>query len=78
MRDLVDVTFRLMVKWLSQTPHEMDRLQQIFRYFHDREVEYETGIPVLPGWASIGNAAAQYGNDDLDPFAPPPELFPDD
>jgi hypothetical protein len=37
------------------------------------ETEYETGVPVLPGWASIGNVASQYGIDDADPLAPPPD-----
>lgn len=34
------------------------------------ETEYETGAPVLPGWASVGNVAAQYNINDADPFAP--------
>jgi hypothetical protein len=49
----------------------MKQVESINKHFRDREIEYETGEPVLPGWASIGNVAAQYGMDDADPFATP-------
>lgn len=78
MRDMVDAAFRLLVIWSSQTQHEMDRLNAVFGYFRDRETEYETGEPVLPSWASIGNVVAHYGADDSDPFATAPEQLPPD
>lgn len=45
-------------------------MERIDKYFRDLETEYETGIPVLPGWAAIGDVASQYGVDDgADPFS---------
>lgn len=44
------------------------QVEGVEKFFRDMESEYETGVPVLPGWASVGNVAAQYGLDD-DPFA---------
>lgn len=52
----------------------MKQVEAINKHFRDREIEYETGEPVLPGWASIGNVAAQYGADDSDPFAAAPDV----
>lgn len=47
----------------------MDQVEKIKTHFRNLEAEYETGVPVLPGWASVGNVAARYGPDDSDPFA---------
>lgn len=50
------------------------QMQNVYRFFRDKETEFETGELVLPGWAGIGNAAARYGADDgADPFASAPE-----
>lgn len=78
LRDLTDAAFRLLVTWSSYTPQEMDRINAVFGYFRDREIEYETGEIVLPSWASIGNVAAHYGEDGADPFATDPALLPAD
>jgi hypothetical protein len=78
LRDLVDATFRLLAEWSAMTPHETERLNGLFGYFRDREIEYETGEPVLPGWAAIGDVAARYGSDGADPFAASPEPSPFD
>jgi hypothetical protein len=78
IRDLVDTAFRLFVEWHSMTEQQMDRYNNILRYFRDRETEFETGEIVLPSWASIGNVAANYGADVADPFAAPTELPPTD
>lgn len=69
--DVVDIGFSLFTKWSTMTPQELERLNRVFGYFRDRETEYETGELVLPGWASIGNVAAQYGDDGASPFASP-------
>lgn len=63
----MDATYRLFTIWSTQTQQQLEQTERIDKHFRDMEQEYETGIPVLPGWASIGNAAAQYGGDD--PFA---------
>lgn len=47
----------------------MERVNYVFGHFRDKETEYETGEPVLPSWASVGNVAAQYQADGADPFA---------
>lgn len=52
---------------------EKEQLERVEKHFRDLEEEYETGIPVLPGWASIGDVASRYGNDDgADPFSTSP------
>lgn len=75
IRDLVDAAFRLMIKWATarQDPH--DRTDYITTYFRDRETEWETGMPVLPGWAALGDVSSQFGvNDGASPFdSAPPE-----
>jgi hypothetical protein len=78
LRDLVDAAFALLIEWSSHPPKEIERLDAIFRYFRDKETEYETGEPVLPGWASIGNVAAHFGDDGADPFASDPTPPPTD
>lgn len=66
-----------MTDWFCLEEAKSKQVEHIYRYFRDRETEFETGELVLPGWAAIGNVAAQYGQaDDADPFAPPPEPFP--
>jgi hypothetical protein len=75
LRDLVDAAFRLMNLWACQDQAQRDQMERIDKYFRDRETEYETGIPVLPGWASIGDVAARYGVDDgADPFDTPVDI----
>ncbi len=77
LRDLVDVTYRLFAEWYTQDEFHMSQMDTIARHFRDLETQYETGELVLPGWASIGNAAAQYGKDDgADPFASPTDPEP--
>jgi hypothetical protein len=73
LRDLVDAAYRLFTIWCCQTHQEKEQLDRIDKHFRDAETEWETGVPVLPGWAALGNVAAQYGLDDADPFATPPE-----
>lgn len=68
VRDLVDSAFRLLVDWSCMGHAQMKQYEAINKHFRDAEIEYETGVPVLPGWAALGNVAAQYGMDD-DPFA---------
>lgn len=52
----------------------MEQVQKINKHFRDLEAEYETGEPVLPDWAALGDVAAQYGTGDgADPFAVPEE-----
>ena len=48
--------------WACLGQEQQDQVEKINAYFRNAETEYETGEMVLPGWASIGNAAAQYGN----------------
>lgn len=68
VRDLVDATHRLMVLWYCQDEELVKQTEKIERYYRDRESEYETGELVLPGWASLGNVADQYGSDGSSPF----------
>jgi hypothetical protein len=70
---LVDAAYCLFIAWACQTQEQKEQTDRINKYFRDMETEYETGVPVLPGWASIGNVASQYGIDDADPLAPPPD-----
>jgi hypothetical protein len=73
LRDLVDATYRLMTIWACQDEAQRAQIDRIDKHFRDREEEYETGIPVLPGWASIGDVASRYGVDDgADPFSTSP------
>jgi len=67
--DLVDITFSLFAEWSCMEHAQVKQMESINRYFRDKETEAETGIPVLPGWASIGNVAAQYGDVPDDPLA---------
>lgn len=69
----MDVTYRLLTLWACQDQAQREQVERIDKHFRDLESEYETGVPVLPGWASIGNVASQYGLDD-DPFATPPDV----
>lgn len=76
LSELVDATYRLLTIWACQDQAQREQLDRIEKHFRDLESEYETGVPVLPGWASIGNVASQYGLDE-DPFAtPPPDVPP--
>lgn len=56
----------------------MERLNSVHQYFRNKETEYETGEPVLPTWASIGDVASRYGTDGASPFDAPTELPPTD
>lgn len=69
LRELTDVGFRLYADWLAMDAHQMKAYETLRDYFHDKEREFETGELVLPDWASVGNVAAQYGDDGADPFA---------
>jgi hypothetical protein len=69
LRDLVDVAYRLLLLWACQDQAAQRQAEAIHKHFRDLETEYETGMPVLPGWAALGNVAANYGLDDADPFA---------
>jgi hypothetical protein len=72
VRDMMYAGFRLFIDWACMTQEQKAQVDSIHRYFRDRETEYETGELVLPGWAQVGNVAAQYGlNDGADPFASP-------
>lgn len=74
VRDLLDVAYSLFTEWSCLHQSQVEQIESINRYFRDRETEYETGELVLPGWASVGNAAAQYGPADAaDPFATAPD-----
>lgn len=64
---MTDAAYRLMILWHCQDEEQLKTVERVESYFRDREIEYETGELVLPGWASIGNAAAQYG--DESPFS---------
>jgi hypothetical protein len=58
---------------------QLQQMETISKHFRDMETQYETGELVLPGWASQGDVASQYGiRDGADPFASPadPELLP--
>lgn len=68
LRDLVDASYRLMTIWACLDEDQQKQIERINTHFRDMETEYETGEQILPGWASIGNVAAQYGNDGADPF----------
>ena len=56
-----------MVLWYSQDEMQTAETKRVEKFFLDRETEYETGELVLPGWASVGNVASQFG-DDESPF----------
>lgn len=72
VRDMAYVGFRLFSDWSCMSEAEKNQMDNINRYFRDREQEYETGELVLPGWAAVGDAASRYGapsDDGADPFA---------
>lgn len=71
LSDFVDAVFRLFVLWASLDEASQAQYERIIKHFRDFETEYETGELVLPGWASLGNVASQYGSDGADPFASP-------
>lgn len=74
LRDLVDVGFRLFALWYTMDGFQSKQMDIINKHFRDLETQYETGELVLPGWATIGDAAARYGTSDgSDPFATPPD-----
>lgn len=62
LRDLVDATYRLMTIWACQDQAQQNQVEKINAHFRDLETEYETGEPVLPSWASVGDVAARYGD----------------
>lgn len=66
----MDASYRLLTIWACMDEEQKDQIDRIEKHFRDREEEYETGVPVLPGWASIGDVASRYGTDDgADPFS---------
>lgn len=67
LRDMTDAAYRLMVLWFSQEEDQIKQAERVEKHFRDRETEFETGIPVLPGWAGIGDVQARYG-DGASPF----------
>jgi hypothetical protein len=69
-RDLVDAAFRLLIVWGTARNTPGDHTDHYSTFFRDKETEWETGMPVLPGWAALGDVSSQFGvpDDGADPF----------
>lgn len=60
----MDAAYHLLITWACQDQGVHKQAEAINAHFRDRETEFETGVPVLPGWAAIGDVASRYGVDD--------------
>lgn len=57
-----------MILWYNQEEQQLENAERFEKHFRDREIEYETGELVMPGWTSIGDVGARYGGDEASPF----------